>query len=754
MSGIKRNKPDEQFTNVPKQVNVFPSYESLTINISFMKGFRYLSLIIFLTISHLCSAQNNVIDSLKLVMGKYGEDTLKVKILITICQNEFRSEPDSAIIHGNIALKLSEKLKYGKGLAYSYKYIGMGYYFQGQYSETIIYWEKSLNSFEAINDKVGVSNILSNLGALYANQGDGVKALGYHLRSLKAAEESKDTLRIVTSMINIGVLYVNNNNTNTIAPEALQYNLAALPLSEKLGNNDAIGTVSVNLGEIYFRKQSYDTALFYYEKSLTAFKKSNTGNIPYTLTNIGKVYMKRGEFQKGIEVMEEAYRIAEQSNAKLEMATTLLGMAEIYSEEGTIKSAIKTYDKAREIAQEIGGKNELKQAYEGLAASYAKISDYNNAFKYQSLLTDIKDTLYVAANDKKLQSLQFNYELDKRESQISLLTKDKQIQEVVIKKQKFTQITVIIGFIIAILVSLQTYRNYRRKVKTNELLSKQKNEIEEQNKNLTTSINYAEKIQTAMFPAECLLSADLFEYFILFKPLDIVSGDFYWFRNTNTATFIAAGDCTGHGVPAAFMSILGLTFLNDLVTKTTVINTNEVLTRLRDHIIRTLHQKNNNKNTRDGMEMALFKIDLENNMLQFSGARRPLYMIRDNQLEELPADKIPLGIYDDRDSTFTSKEIEIRRNDAVYLFSDGYVDQLGGPDRKTFKSKKFKELLLSSCHLPMSEQKKVLETTLEEWKAGVEQIDDILVIGIRFKIGATVRESVGDLSTASGMILS
>ena len=253
---------------------------------------------------------------------------------------------------------------------------------------------------------------------------------------------------------------------------------------------------------------------------------------------------------------------------------------------------------------------------------------------------------------RKLQSLQFNYELDKRETQISLLTKDKELQDVKIKKQKFTQITFIIGFIIAILVAIQTYRNYRRKVRTNELLAKQKNEIEIQNKNLTDSINYAERIQSAMFPNNCILSTNLFEYFILFKPLDIVSGDFYWFKRNNNSIFIAAADCTGHGVPGAFMSILGLTFLNELVNKNVTINANEVLTRLRDHVIKTLNQKRNNRGTRDGMEMALFILDLEKNKLQFSGARRPLYLIRDKQLTELTGDKMPLGIYDDGEDSF------------------------------------------------------------------------------------------------------
>jgi len=691
-----------------------------------MKRNQQIFFVIFLAFYQICGAQNTNVDSLKLVLRSSKEDTTKVNTLISICKNEYRSLPDSAIVYGNEALSLAKKLNFGKGLAYAYKYIGMGYYFLGNYSETIKSWQQSLSNFEAINDKVGVSNILSNLGALYANQGDDVKALDFHLRSLKAAEESKNTLRIATSMINIGVIYLNNPKTHDLS---LKYNFSALPLSEKLGNNDAIGTVCVNIGEIYFQKEAYDTALFYYEKSLTAFRRSNSGNVPYTLTNIGKVYMKRGDFKKAIEVQQEGYKIAKQSDAKLEMTATLLGMAETYSAASNNKSAIITYNQARVLAEEIGAKKELRQAYEGLSSSYAKISDFNNAFKYQTLLTNIKDTLYVAANNNKIQFLQLNYELDKKETLISL-------QDVKIKKQRFTQITFIIGFIIAIIVAIQTYRNYRRKVRTNELLARQKDEIEVINKNLTDSINYAERIQSAMFPSKEILNENFFEYFILFKPLDIVSGDFYWFKQNNNSIFVAAADCTGHGVPGAFMSILGLTFLNELVNKTVTLNANEVLTRLKDHVIRTLQQKHNNSGTRDGMEMALFILDLGSNKLQFSGARRPLYLVRDKQLTELAGDKMPLGIYDEGEIIFTNKEMDYKKDDIVYLFSDGYVDQLGGPDRKTFKTKKFKDLLLDNCHLSMDAQKEVLEKTLEEWRSDIEQIDDILVIGIKLKFGS------------------
>jgi serine phosphatase RsbU (regulator of sigma subunit)/Tfp pilus assembly protein PilF len=701
-----------------------------------MRIARYCFCIIFFVFNQAGWAQNTEADSLKKLLTGHREDTLKADILISICMNVFRAAPDTAIVYGKEALDLAERLSYGKGAANASKFIGMGYYFLGDYAETITYWQQSLGWFEAINDKRGVSNILSNLGALYANQGDDVQAIDFHLRSLKAAEEAKDTLRIVTSMINIGVVYLNNPKTHDIA---LGYNLSALPLSEKLGNNDAIGTVSVNLGEIYFHRESYDTALYYYEKSLNAFRKSNSGNVPYTLTNIGKVYMKRGDFQKAIEFQQEAYRIAESSNAKLEMTSTLLGLAGTYREAGRMRSAVESYDRARRIAEEIGAKNELKQAFEGLAASYSLLKDYASAFKFQALLTDIKDTLYVAANEKKIQFRQLNYELEKKETQISLLTKDKELQDVVIKKQKFTQRTFIIGFIIAILIAVQTYRNYRRKVRVNELLARQKEEIEIQNKNMTVSINYAERIQSAMFPSGCILSPSLFEYFILFKPLDIVSGDFYWFRNTNNSVFIAAADCTGHGVPGAFMSVLGISYLNELVNSTVALQASEVLSRLREHVIKTLHQKNDPKSTRDGMEMSLIKLDQEKNILQFSGARRPLYLIRDSNLSELAGDKIPLGIHFDANDTFNDKEIEIRKNDIVYLFSDGFADQIGGPEKKTLKAKRFKDILLNNCHLPMAEQKELLEKSLEDWKAGNSQTDDILVIGIKFRFGADIK---------------
>ena len=448
----------------------------------------------FFSISHICEGQDPVLDSLKAELETALEDTNKVHTLLAICQLEYRQTPVDAVFYGQEALRLSENLNFHKGMALANKFIGLGYYFQGDYWETINYWQRSLSSFEAIDDKVGVSNILNNIGAVYYAEGDDTKALEFYLRSLQAAEQTTDTLRIVTANLNIGTIYLKNTDTHD---QAQGYYLAALPLIEKLGDLDAEGTATVNLGEIYYGKSELDTALYadtakftadrylyldtalyYYERALEAFRLSSAGNVPFAMTCIGKVYMQREEYAKAIEIQKEAFEIANSSDIKQEMTGSLLGLAETYVQKGDISSAISTYKKAETLAEEVGLKNELRNAYQGLAESYAKLSDFNNAYRYQTLLTEIKDTLYIAANDRQIQTLQFNYELEKREGQIELLTTDKMLQEAIIQKQKFVKNAFIIGFILILLVAFQTLRQYLIKVKTNKILDQQKVEIE------------------------------------------------------------------------------------------------------------------------------------------------------------------------------------------------------------------------------------------------------------------------------------
>jgi len=257
-------------------------------------------------------------------------------------------------------------------------------------------------------------------------------------------------------------------------------------------------------------------------------------------------------------------------------------------------------------------------------------------------------------------------------------------------------------------------------------------QIEQQNINITDSIHYASRIQSALLPPVEELNRVLPSYFILNRPKDIVSGDYYWVSTKGDKLLFALADCTGHGVPGAFMSIMGINFLNEIVNKAEVVVANEVLNELREHLVTSLRQTGDKDETRDGMEMALCVIDFESHTLQYSGAFRPMYLIRDKELHVIKGDSMPIGIYYKEEIPFSNKEMQFKENDIIYLFSDGYVDQIGGPDRKTFRSRKFKKLLVDIHHMPMKEQKAMLENEYNAWRLDHEQIDDIMVMGIRF----------------------
>ncbi|MGC1390923.1 MAG: SpoIIE family protein phosphatase [Bacteroidales bacterium] len=255
--------------------------------------------------------------------------------------------------------------------------------------------------------------------------------------------------------------------------------------------------------------------------------------------------------------------------------------------------------------------------------------------------------------------------------------------------------------------------------------------IELQNKEIRTSIKYAGRIQNALMPPKEYLDNLLPSYFIFNRPCEIVSGDFFWLGSMGDEVLIAVADGTGHGVPGAFMSILGIASLNEIINKSTDFSANEILNQLRKQVIKALHQTGDRNESKDGMDIAICIIDFNKGKLQFSGASRPLYLIRDNELMEFQGDKMPIGIYFEEELPFTNIEIRIKKNDLLYLFTDGFIDQSGGLNKKTFKSQNFKKLLLDYHTLPLVEQRIMLEKAFEEWKDNNEQIDDILVFGIK-----------------------
>jgi ligand-binding sensor domain-containing protein/serine phosphatase RsbU (regulator of sigma subunit)/ABC-type amino acid transport substrate-binding protein len=263
-----------------------------------------------------------------------------------------------------------------------------------------------------------------------------------------------------------------------------------------------------------------------------------------------------------------------------------------------------------------------------------------------------------------------------------------------------------------------------------DLATQQRDQISQQKKEITDSIHYAKRIQSSVLPSTTYLKLLLPEHFILFKPRDIVSGDFYWITENDGKPIVTAADCTGHGVPGAFMSLLGIAFLNEIVNKSPHLSAGEILDQLRKYIIKSLHQKGLEGESKDGMDMTLCIFDLPNKSVQFAGANNPLYLIRDGQLLEYKGDKMPVSIHE-KMAAFTTHQIQVRKGDVMYLFSDGYADQFGGPGGKKFMYKALKELLLQIHGLPMKEQKETATKRFEEWKGEFDQVDDVVILGIR-----------------------
>ena len=422
-------------------------------------------------------AQHPEIDSLKKWLSTAKEDTAKVNGLLSLCKAYMSVDPLFTVNYADSARRLAERLGYRKGDAYAYKYIGNANSTSGKFLEALDSWEKAKAQFDSIGDKAGVANILSNEGAIYYNQSDDARALELYLKALKIAEATGDTMRMATVLQNIGAVYSNKPSTLN---KALEYYQRAYPLCLASGDKEAIGNVEVNIGEIWLTRGNDTLALSYFERSLNAIRGSNSAYTPYPLNDIGKVYAMRKDYAHAIRYHQQAYEIAKQLDGTLYMTQSLTGIADTWLQAGDLKQAIAYYKRSVAIAEKLSSANyELKDACAGLALSYARSGDYPNAYRYQARLTSLKDSLYNIDIDKKLSGLQFNFDIQKKQSQIDLLMKDKALQDLDLKRQKVARNALIAGLVFVFIIAFIIYRGYRTKIRTNRLLDSQKEEIEQ-----------------------------------------------------------------------------------------------------------------------------------------------------------------------------------------------------------------------------------------------------------------------------------
>jgi len=408
-------------------------------------------------------------DSLKAVLRKTTDEKRKVEVLNDLSKAYFNDNPDTSIAIANTSKKIAEKIGYTKGVALALKNIGIGYYYKGKNIEAVTNWEKALDLFKGMNDKRGVANMLGNIASVYYNEGDEAKSLELDLESLKISEEINDTLRIVTSLINIGTVYSNKKATFN---KALDNFTRAFQLSKQIQDSYLIGTAALNIGEINFKSNNDEAALIYFKESLKAFEEDE--NYSGALNWMGKIYTRQKKYFLALKTHQEAYDLSKKLDLKLDMVKSLIGLGQAYLAKGDASEAKIAFMEALEIGTLLEATVDIKDVYEGLTSAYANTKDFSNAFKYQNLLLAIKDTIYNINTDKKLGTLQFTFDIEKKESQISLLTKDKEIQEQEITRQKIVRNSFIGGFAIVLLFAgvffKQRNRIGKEKKRSDELL--------------------------------------------------------------------------------------------------------------------------------------------------------------------------------------------------------------------------------------------------------------------------------------------
>ena len=403
------------------------------------------------------------------------EDTAKVDALLELSTILFRAKPDSAIVYGEQARDMAQRLQYSKGLGYALKNIGLAYFIKSDFVQVLDYWHQSLDIFKSIDDQLGVSNLNNNIGAVHFNYGDDPKALEYYLESLKAAEQLGDKLRMATAMTNIGALYFNNPTTHD---KALDYYQRAMDISEETDDLDAIGTSAVNLGEYYIEEKQYQEALSIFEKALNAMEQTG-GNTSYVLMNMGKVYALLDSLPQAVQFHQLAIQTAQEKNAKFQMLQALIGLADTYQKKGDYQLSIKNFQQAEKIAKEESLNVELKDTYGGLSKTYANLKDFDNAYKYQLLFNNVRDTLYNINSEKRMANIQFQFDLEKKETEIALLKKDRELNQATIEQAHILRnfLFATTGLLIIILGGI--FYQYRFAQKTNKVILAERNRAEE-----------------------------------------------------------------------------------------------------------------------------------------------------------------------------------------------------------------------------------------------------------------------------------
>ena len=602
------------------------------------------------------------------------------------------------------------------------------------YKNVAIYAEMGLKLAHSLRDSTSfyVADAYIGLGIACMRTMKSDQALSNFIKAEKLL--IKDPYRLTFIQLQRGLIfYFNQDYTH-----ALEIFRSVEKKAIELKKTYIEALALMDIGNIFFERFKADSALKYYDKSLHTPKAEELSDSTLYMSlymNIGNVYSSIMKHEKAKPYLLEAYRLIKKYNRKssLPIITYNLSSIEFYLKENA--NASEHLKQSIQYANLINDKRNLLFAYKFKLRLDSAMGLKDSFYKDFVLYNNLNDTLRSSELFGKMAEMQTKYDVDKKDNEIILLNKDKDLQDEKLKKQRIITTLVLIGLLIFTLLSIVLYRNYRAKNHANRLLEIQKVDIENKrqllaikNEKIEDSIMYAKRIQEAILPADLFLTDEVKDYFVYYLPKDVVSGDFYWRYLLGNDLFFAVADCTGHGVPGAMMSMLGYDLLEHAVKDKKLKEPADILTFMNTQIIEKLY-KSNPDGAKDGMDITLCKLDLISKKLTYSGAKNDLYLVSYTEVEILSVDKHSIGYQNH--VTYTQANHVLSSATSVYLFTDGYCDQKGGPENKKYMKPKFKKLLQEIHNLSCAEQKEKIQATFLAWKGEHAQRDDILVVGFR-----------------------
>lgn len=637
-------------------------------------------------------------------------------------------QKDSAML-----LSIASKLGRKETKVVFFDAVGERFYDIDDYETARFYYSRALEFARLTLVKKSIADQLTDLGDMYRLQDQNTTALDLLFQSMYIYKEldAKSELAHVLGLIGDLQRCIDQHN------DALYYLNQGLDIALKNNFVKEQTFCYSSLGGTYQLMKEYDKAYTSYKKGLQiALGLKDTMRIIDFYYSIGDLLVDKKEPDEGIRYLEKGIELCKLDNDRYYLALCHMGLARAYLAKTDYDRSIMEGLVAFSLGNELKAYGFNSEASEVLFQAYAKKNDFRNAYKYLKFVKDNADSTMSSAKIKQQAKLEINFKNAYEEKQDSLLRFSKQNLKDLehaseLKEQKLYALGGICGSLIALVIIIMVYRSYKREKRSSEIIHKQKQIVDHKNKEILDSINYAKRIQQAIIPTHNELKNVFPESFVLLIPKDIVSGDFYWVVKTGQQAFFAVVDCTGHGVPGGFMSMLGTALLNEIINEKNIYEPADILDLLKLKIIMALRQSDNMNENRDGMDISLIRINLNTMEMSFAGAYNSLYLWRSNKLNEFKGDKFPIGFADTSGQQFTQHKIKLEHGDLLYMFTDGYPDQFGGGKGKKFKYKMLEELLMRIAPLPMNEQRDVLITTLSEWKGNQEQVDDICVAGIR-----------------------